>query len=138
MKSWRKITLLSLGTIFLLISAAIGAFNFFSMKIAEVHQKSVARSIAAWGDEYSQIHSEAEAARAVEIMEYISRYYVTPHPGYKGTMDSERNLEQQRAATLEKLASALANFSGQNLGTNVQDWLLWKEGKQPLTNSAPK
>ena len=137
MTSWKKITLLSLGTIFLLISAAIGAFNFVSMKSVEVHQKSVARSVAAWGDEYSRIRSDAEAARAVEMMEYISRYYVTPHPGYRGTMDSERRLEQQRAATLTKLASALENFTGQKFGTNIQDWTLWKEGKRPSTNSSP-
>lgn len=78
MKSWKKITLLSLGIIFLLISAAIGAFNYFNMKIVEVHQKSITRSIAEWGDEYSRIHSEAEAIKAVEIMEYISHYYNNP------------------------------------------------------------
>jgi hypothetical protein len=130
MKPWKKITLLALGTIFLLTSAAIGAFKYVSHKMVELHQKSVTRSIVAWGDEYSQIRSEADVTKAVEMMEYISRYYVTPHPGYKGTAASEQKLEEQRALALLKLRSALEKYTGRNYGTNLQPSVQWKDGTE--------
>jgi hypothetical protein len=69
------------------------------------------------------------------MMEYISSYYVTPDPGCLRA--SEQKLEQQRALTLSKLASAAQTFTGQKLGTNIPAWTLWKQQKQPkpLTNS---
>ena len=118
MKRWKKIALISSGTILLLFFATLSAFNYFSLKMVELHQKSVTRSIAAWGDEYSQIHSEGDAHEAVEMMEYISRYYATPHPGYKGTTTSEKNLEEQRATTLARIAAAVEKFRSANRLTN--------------------
>jgi hypothetical protein len=137
MTSAKKTTLVSFGAIFLLISAAIGLFKYAELKLVEVHQKGVSKSIAAWGDEYSQIRSEADAIRAVEMMEYISRYYVTPNPGYKGPRASERKLEEQRARTLSKLASSVETFTGQRFGTNIQAWIRWNEQKQRGQPSEP-
>jgi hypothetical protein len=124
-KLLKKTLLVSLAAIFLLVSAAIGGFKYFSLKMVEAHQKSVTRSIAAWGDEYSQIRSEGDAFRAVEMMEYISRYYVTPHPGYKGPRASEKKLEEQRALTLSNLRPP----SGPSPGRNSQTLRIGSAGK---------
>ena len=41
MKRWKKIALISSGTILLLFFATLSAFNYFSLKMVELHQKSV-------------------------------------------------------------------------------------------------
>lgn len=96
-----------------------------------IHQKSVTRSLAAWGMEDARITNAASAIHATEMLRYIGSYYV-PGPGYRGPMEVEAALERQRRESTERIIAALERYTGLEYGTNVQRWTEWAEKTQRL------
>jgi hypothetical protein len=115
------------------------------------HQKSVTRSLAAWGVEDARITNDATAIHAAEMVGYIHSYYV-PGPGYRGPLDVEAALERQRRDSIERIVASLERYTGLHHGTNVKRWTEWADERrgsaqpgpatrsqpvQPVTNSTP-
>jgi hypothetical protein len=96
-----------------------------------VHQKSVTRSLAAWGVGDARITNDASAIHATEMLRYIGSYYV-PGPNYRGPLEVEAALERQRRESTERIVAALERYTGLEYGTNVQRWTEWAEKKQRL------
>ncbi len=94
-----------------------------------VHQKSVTRSLAAWGVEDARITNDASAIHAAEMVWYISSYY-TPGPGYRGPLEVEAALERQRRESIKRIVASLERYTGLNYGTNVEQWNEWAEGRK--------
>ena len=94
-----------------------------------VHQRGVARELAAWRTEYSSIESKADAMRTVEVLGYAQGYYL-PAEGYRGTADSERQLAAERKATVRELTGALRNYTGLDLGDDAAAWRSAIEGQR--------
>jgi hypothetical protein len=86
------------------------------------HMRSVTKSLSDWANEYSDIKTDSDAGRAVEMLGYIKTYYI-PGEGYRGSPQIELILENQRAKALEK-------HSGERFGTNIRQWSLWVASKQ--------
>src|ERR1043166_5745383 len=103
--------------------------------VAGVHQRSVTKSIADWGNEYAAITNEASAIASAEMLEYMSRYYV-PGPGYRGPAEIEAALEKQRADSLRRVAAAWERYTHLEYGKNPKRWSEWAEWHKPQ-NSNP-
>jgi hypothetical protein len=93
------------------------------------HQKSVTRSLAAWGVADARITNEASAIHAAEMVGYISSYYV-PGPGYRGPLEVEAALERQRRESIERIVASLERYTGLDYGTNVEWWTQWAEKRK--------
>jgi hypothetical protein len=102
------------------------------------HQKSVARSLAMWGRDASQITNDASAIHAAEMIGYITAYYV-PGEGYRGPAAVEAEMEKRRRESIATIATSLERYTGLNYGANVDRWMDWakKQGSTPdgRTNS---
>lgn len=96
-----------------------------------VHQKSVTRSLAAWGVGAARITNDASAIHATEMLRYIGSYYV-PGPNYRGPLEVEAALERQRRESTERIVAALERYTGLEYGTNAQRWTQWAEKTQRL------
>ena len=96
-----------------------------------VHQKSVTRSLAAWGMEDARITNDASAIHATEMLRYIGSYYV-PSPGYRGPLEVEAALERQRRESTARIVAGLERYTGLEYGTNLQRWTEWAEKTQRL------
>ena len=97
------------------------------------HQKSVTRSLAAWGVDDARITNDASAIHAAKMVGYISSYYV-PGPGYRGPLEVEAALERQRRESIERIVASLERYTGLDHGTNVERWTEWAEvrrGSEP-------
>jgi hypothetical protein len=90
-----------------------------------IHQKSVTRSLADWEKEYGRIGNWDEADRAIGMLEYVQSYYV-PGPGYRSNPRTEAALEEQRARTVAAIVSALREFTGEDFGTDPEEWRAWR------------
>ena len=122
-----------LTSLVVLVAAGVVAVWMSSTSIerwgVDLHQKSVTRSLAAWGVEGARITNDASAIHAVEMVGYIGSYYV-PGPGYRGTPDVEAALERQRSETIEQIVALLERYTGLNYGTNVVGWTGWVEKRK--------
>src|SRR4051812_33463173 len=119
-----------LATLAVLVAlAALAAWLSWSRVeryVTGVHQRSVTQSLRHWGTEYATITNDASAVAAAEIVGYMSRYYV-PGPGYRGPVNVEMALEQQRAESIHRVADRLQRYTGLDYGTNGQRWTEWAE-----------
>jgi hypothetical protein len=121
--------------ILLLLILALGALSiwrglrWFEKAAVGFHQKSVTRSLAAWGDEYANITNDASAIHAAEVITYMDSYYV-PGPGYRGPTGIEAALEMQRRKSIERVAASLERYTGSHYGTNVKRWSEWAKGRK--------
>lgn len=93
------------------------------------HQKSVTRSLAAWGVEDARITNDASAIHAAEMVGYISSYYV-PGPGYRGPLEVEAALERQRRESIERIVASLERYTGLEYGTNAERWTEWAKKRE--------
>lgn len=100
--------ILTLGVV--LSAAYLAAVLLSIVSSPAIHQRSVTQSLAAWGKEYSAIHDDSDAWRAVEMLEYIQSYYVVAD-GYRSDPATERALEEQRDRTMHEICSALDAYS---------------------------
>jgi hypothetical protein len=95
----------------------------------EIHQRAVAREVTEWANEYAQINDDASAIRAAEMVGYIEAYYVVGD-GYRGSDESERELETARANSLRQLIEALEVYTGNRFGDDHLAWSRWAESKR--------
>jgi hypothetical protein len=93
-----------------------------------IHQRSTARELAAWEQEFSQIHTKDKAIRAVDLLPYVQVYYV-PGPGYRSDSETEAALQAQRQKTLTTIVSALEEFTFERYGLDVDKWETWRGGQ---------
>ena len=107
-------TLIGVGTVAIIqVSKAIVQYG--QMR----HQQSVTQSLADWAQEYSNISSDDDAARAAHMIEYVQTYYVVGG-GYSSTPKVNAELESQRKKTIQALSDALETYYGQNPGTRLK------------------
>jgi hypothetical protein len=115
-----------------LLVLLLGIAWFVTAKLPKVlvtrHMISVTRELKSWGQEYSTVKNDKDAFRAIEILEYVSGYYV-PGEGYRGPEEIEATLEKQRSESMGMLVAALEKHSGESYGTNQSRWYQWAEGK---------
>lgn len=99
----------------------------------DVHQKSVTRELAEWGQEYSTINNDADAIRAAAMVGYMSHYYV-PSSGYRGSVEVETALEKQRRLSIDRVVASLELYTGLHYGASVERWTEWaSERKKRLS-----
>jgi len=96
-----------------------------------MHQQSVTKSLAEWGQESAVVRDWSEADHAIDMLEYVQHYYVTG-PGYRGDPVTEAALEKQRERTLNMIASALREYTGQDFGVDATRWRAWAARQSQL------
>lgn len=101
-----------------------------------LHQRSVTRSLAAWGTTDARITDDASAVHAAQMVGYISSYYV-PGPGYRGPLEIEAALERQRHESIASIVASLQRYTGLDYGTNVERWIQWADRRKSSEPSAP-
>jgi hypothetical protein len=125
----RKTKLLLLGLAVLVALVLLGgelSREHVGHYLAGVHQRSVTKTIAEWGNEYAAVTNGASAIASAEMVGYMSHYYV-PGPGYRGPAEVEAALEKQRAESIRRVTDALQRYTGLDYGTNAQRWTEWAE-----------
>lgn len=122
MKLNKRIILICITTIIII------GLLYFTVTIFLVgqHQKSVTIELKQWQEQYSSISSKEQALKAVEMLEYISRYYL-PGKGYRSTSKIEQELESQRIETLTAIIKSLETFTGQKHGNDIEKWKQWQK-----------
>lgn len=74
------------------------------------HMRSTTIELAAWSREYSQIASQKDANRALEMVGYMKTYYV-PAAGYRSDAETEAMFENQRRRAIEQIESAVQEWN---------------------------
>jgi hypothetical protein len=129
------IWLASIGGAILAVALCVPlGWHVFSLWAAGLHQRSVTHSLAAWEREFQQLRDLKDAGRAVDMLEYVGRYYPVAD-GYRSFSATETALESQRAKTTATIVAALRDFSGQDFGTNVTEWHAWVDEQKPTQPS---
>jgi hypothetical protein len=121
---------LSLGLVLTLALLAPLMWQRFETWAVSIHQRSTARELADWEEEYSKIENLQEASRAIDMLDYIRTYYVAGE-GYRSNPDTEKALETQRNRTVSAIVEALERFSGERNGSDLSKWQAWKERECP-------
>ena len=124
MSSSKKIVFGALSAVVAVVAIVILSFGKIERRLVNVHQRSVAKSIAAWEEKHSKISSDGEMIESLRMLEYVQQYYV-PGPGYRGTPDGEARLEAARTEAVQKIVGGLERYSGTNFGTNANLWERW-------------
>jgi hypothetical protein len=111
---------------------ALGLYAWWNLgaSIAGIHQRSTTRELRNWEQEYGRVGDWQEADHAIDMLEYVQHYY-GPGPGYRSDLQTEADLESQRARTLAAIAVGLQRFCGEDLGTDVSRWRAWREQHGP-------
>jgi hypothetical protein len=125
-----------IGVLVLAVLAAVLLAPYAWRRVCEwavgIHQRSTTKELAAWEREYGKVHTRAEAKRAIDMLDYVQRYYV-PGPSYRSDEKTEAKLEAQRARTVRAIVAALSEFTGQDFGEDAETWREWlrkdQEGK---------
>jgi hypothetical protein len=125
-KSFATVIKPSYKTLTFMVVTAFATVVFFaapacSRYFVSIHQRDVARQLIEWRFQYSSIRTKADAIRTAEVLGYIQGYYV-PSPGYRGTIDSEQQLNTQREATVEELIAALRTYTNVDCGKDASAW----------------
>jgi hypothetical protein len=102
--------------------------------IVGFHQRSVTRSLAAWGPEAAKITDDASGIHAAEMVGYMSSHYV-PGGGYRGPTAVEAALEAQRRASIDLVVASLQRYTGLDYGMNVERWTEWAERQKEQRTS---
>ncbi len=126
----RTIYIAAIAVVALAVILAPHAWQRFGEWAVGIHQRSTTKELADWEKEYGQIHTWEEAERAIDMLEYVQRYYV-PGPGYRSDEKTEVKLEAQRARTVQSIVSALKGFTGQDFGASAEQWREWVRKVRP-------
>ena len=115
----------------LIILAALSPYIWDNLekRMVAVHQRATFKELQSWEEEWRVIKSDDDAFRAVDMLEYVTTYY-KPGPGYHADQNTEEQLERQRAHTLQTIGEALATFSDERHGVNVDQWKDWRERRK--------
>src|SRR5262245_58258353 len=125
---------ISVGAIVVVVLAVVLVAPYAWRRVEEwavsIHQRSTTNELAGWEREYGQVHTWEEAERALDMLEYVQRYYV-PGPGYRSDEKTEAKLEAQRERTVQAIVSALKEFTGQDFGVGAEQWREWVGKARP-------
>ncbi len=110
----------------LAVGGGIYAFKVVIDKWTAGHMNGVAQTVKEYGENHSEINSDTEAIRAIEILRYISSYYVVSN-GYRGPRESEVALEKQREESMMLIVDALEKYSGEEFGLDIAAWEEWAD-----------
>lgn len=113
----RKRLIAVISIVVLALTAALLSTRWFLHQLLISHQQSTTREIAAWGEQYSNIHDPNDAARANEMVEYIRNYYVVSD-GYRSNSQADTALENQRRETIERINIALHEYEELSEGSD--------------------
>ena len=92
--------------------------------IDELH-RCITRELASWQQQYSEVKDLNEAHRYIDLLSYVKTYYTYEDtPEYVGS-EIASVLSSQRARTLQSIANALKDFTGQDFGTDGKAWKDW-------------
>lgn len=125
-KSFATVIKPSYKTLTLMTLTAFATVVFFaapscSRYFVSIHQRDVARQLIEWRSQYSSIRTKQDAIRTAEVLGYIQNYYL-PSTGYRGTIDSEQQLNTQREATVQELIAALRTYTKVDCGNDASAW----------------
>jgi hypothetical protein len=110
------------------------SWSHIKIWLSGTHQQMVTKELAQWGQDYGVVTNLTQAVACAEMVDYMRHYYV-PGDGYRGRPEVEAALEQQRAASIEQIVTALEKFTSLHFGTNTEQWRRWAdEKKQALAN----
>lgn len=115
------------GTIVVVLAAVLlapYAWRRLEAWAVGLHQRSTTNELAGWEREHAQVRNWKEAERATDMLEYVQRYYV-PGPGYRSDEKTEAKLDAQRGRTVEAIVAALKEFTGQDFGSDHEQWREW-------------
>ena len=115
----RKLWVLGLA---LLAIFAIGTVIFIPRFAIQAHQRAVTQSLSIWEVEYGCVLTMNEAIRTAEMIKYVQAYY-PPSDGYRGNEASEHALQSQRNKTIDAMVAALKSFTGEDFGTDADEWI---------------
>jgi len=123
---WPRIILVVafLAGIAVVVPCAGVAWRLIEVGPAGIHQISVTKEMAGWEQEYRTVHDWRQAWKAAGMLGYTRTYYV-PGPGYRGSVQTEAELEAQRERTLAAIAAGLREFTGQDFATDAAKWKEW-------------
>jgi hypothetical protein len=114
-----------LGMIFLVPFA----WQHLEKRLVGIHQEGVMRELLGWEHEYGQMRNWHEAERAIDMLEYVQRYFV-PGPGYRSYPTTEALLESQRRRTVQAIVAGLRQITDQDFGPDAQKWRDWMENRR--------
>ncbi|WDQ15418.1 hypothetical protein [Rhodopirellula sp. P2] len=122
--------LLAVPTVLAICCASgVLGWSWITRKGVELHQHAVTRELTEWGKEYTEINDDASAIRAAEMIAYIRTYYVPRH-GYRGSEETERELEIARDTSLRSIIDALERYTGHEFGGDYLAWSRWADSKK--------
>lgn len=122
----RSILIAIIVVILTAILLAPYAWRRFDSRAAGIHHHMITKELAAWEDDYRRVRSWPEGKQAARMLGYVRRYYV-PGPGYRSDESTEAKLKAQRSRTVQAIATALKDFTGQDFGEDEESWLAWIE-----------
>ena len=96
---------------------------------AGAHQRAVTAELIEWGRKYSQVHDDASAIRAAEMVSYMSTYYV-PGNEYRATKKIEEELQKARDSSIDQIIVALELYTGQRHGRDHRGWSKWAHSQK--------
>lgn len=127
MSSHRRVIFVSLGIfgavgLLLLIAFGIPALAGW---VNGIHPRNVARMLASWGQEYSHPANAAEAARSVGMLGAFKNHYRYEDIPEERDIEAVKELAAQRDRTLQLIAEGLRRYSGQDFGSDADQWRAW-------------
>lgn len=111
------------------ISSALVGTRWLTRYIVGIHQSSVTREILEWTAEYEKVNDAASALQAAEMLGYIKTYYPV-NDDYRGSDETERELETSRAKCMRRLIDALEAHTGNSFGDDHLAWVRWADSEK--------
>lgn len=102
--------------------------------LTDIHQRGVMIELESWERELAVVTTRKEAIHAVEMLDYVKRYYPAT-TGYQGDPKTTAALESQRIKTLQTIVAALERYSGEKFGWDIRKWEAWRDRQQPATTT---
>jgi hypothetical protein len=125
-----KVVLITFAALITFVVLAIWiSWSQIKTRLTTTHQQIVTKELAQWGQEYGIVTNLPQAVACAEMVDYMRHYYV-PTDGYRGRPEVEAALEQQRAASIEQIVTALEKFTSLHFGTNTEQWRCWADEKK--------
>ena len=90
------------------------------------HQRGIIIELKEWQDKYTNINSAETASDAIEMWEYMNRYY-WPGEGYYCSKKMTEKVENQYGETIGAIITALEKYSGLKYDDDLQKWKEWSK-----------
>lgn len=107
--------------VILLFAGGVFGIPLFGRYLVKVHQEGVISELNSWGNEYSEIRSDKDAIRSIEMLDYISIYYV-PSDGYRSFPSTEEKLAEVRRKNSRRIIDALTQYTKKDFDDRIGEW----------------